>query len=60
MYKTQENTREHKITQEREKTQQVKPRGTGTGGKTKSDRGKKDFEIYMETHSDWGFCSILA
>ena len=54
MYRTQEKK------QEREKTQQAKHRGTETGRKMKSDRGKKDFEIYMETHSDWGFCSILA
>ena len=50
----------HKRTQEREKTQQAKPRGIGTDRKMKSDTGKKDFEIYIETHSDWGFCSILA
>lgn len=41
-------------TQEREKTQSAKPRETETGRKMKSDTGKKDFEIYMKTHSDWG------
>lgn len=52
-----QNTRKHKG---EKKHKQAKHRGTGTGGKMKSDRGKKDFEIYMETHSDWGFCSILT